>query len=108
VPEPAPRGDFLTLEEPTISDLEEEGLRPANPLITDLLVSILIQIVPPEVTSSERQLVLRVTMEVNVATSSGSPHTPVMTTTLGGILPPLPPFQSGPQWSRLPQLRAVV
>jgi hypothetical protein len=30
-------------------------------------------------------------MEVNVATSSGSPHTPVTTTTSGGILPPLPP-----------------
>jgi hypothetical protein len=36
VPEPAPRGDYLTPEEPTISDLGVEALRPANPLITDL------------------------------------------------------------------------
>jgi hypothetical protein len=85
------RGDYSTLEEPTISDLEAEALRPANPLITDLSVPILIQVVPPEVTPSECQLVLQATMEANVATSSGSPHTPVTTTTSGGILPPLPP-----------------
>jgi hypothetical protein len=58
VPEPAPRGDFLAPEESIISDLETEGFRPTNPLITDLSAPILIQIVPPEVTSSEHQLVL--------------------------------------------------
>jgi len=30
-------------------------------------------------------------MEANTGTSSRSPHTPVTTTTTGGILPPLPP-----------------
>jgi hypothetical protein len=58
VPEPTPRGDFLALEESTISNLETEGFMPANPLITDLSVSIFIQIVPLEVTSSEFHLVL--------------------------------------------------
>jgi hypothetical protein len=81
----------LTLEEPTISDLGVEALGPANPPITDLSASILVQVVPPEVTPSERQLVLQATMEENVATSSGSPHTPISATTTGGILPPIPP-----------------
>ena len=45
-------------KESTISDLETEGFRLANLLITDLLMLILIHIVPPEVTSFERQLVL--------------------------------------------------
>jgi hypothetical protein len=89
--EPALRGYFPASEESTISDLQIEGFRPTNPSITDLLVPILIPIVPPEVTSSERQLVLRATMEENVTTSSGSPHTPIKATTAGGILPPLPP-----------------
>jgi hypothetical protein len=44
------------------------------------------------VTPSERQLVLQATMEVNVSTSSRSPHTHVTIATSGGILPPLPPF----------------
>jgi hypothetical protein len=53
IPETTPRGDFLALEESTISNLETEGFMPANPLITDLLVSIFIQIVPLKVTSSD-------------------------------------------------------
>jgi hypothetical protein len=76
VPEPALRGDYSTLEEPTISDLGAESLGPSNPLITDLSAPILVQVVPPKVTPSERQLVLQAAMEENVATSSGSPHTP--------------------------------
>jgi hypothetical protein len=43
------------------------------------------------VTPSERQLVLQAAMEENVATSSGSPHTPILATTTGGIFPPNPP-----------------
>jgi hypothetical protein len=42
-----PRGDYLAPEEPTISDLEAKALRLANPLITNLSVLILIQVVPP-------------------------------------------------------------
>jgi hypothetical protein len=91
VPETTPRGDYSISEEHTISDLEAEVVKPANPLITDLSTSILIQIVFPEVTPSERQLVLQVEMAVNVATLSRSPHTPITTTTAGGILPFLPP-----------------
>jgi hypothetical protein len=52
---------------------------------------LLIHIVPPEVTTFERKLFLRATMEENVATSSGSPHTPITTTTREGIIPPPPP-----------------
>ena len=66
------------MEEPTISDLEAEALRPTNPLITDLLASILIQVVPPVVTPYEHQLVLQVTMEVNVATSSTGDPPPIL------------------------------
>jgi hypothetical protein len=91
VPEPAPRGDYSNLEEPTISDLGVEALGPANPLITDLSVPILVQVVPPRVTPHERQIVLQAAMEANVATSSGSPHTPSTTATTGGIPPPNPP-----------------
>jgi hypothetical protein len=91
MPEPAPQGDYSTPEEPTVSDLGVKSLGPANPPITDLSTSILVQVFPSEVTPSQRQLVLQVTMEENVATSSGSPHTLVSTTTAGGILPPLPP-----------------
>jgi hypothetical protein len=43
----------MTPEDPTIFDLEEKALRPANPLITDLSMLILIHIVPSEVTYSE-------------------------------------------------------
>jgi hypothetical protein len=57
VPEPVPREDTLAPEETTISDLEVEGFRPANPLITDLSVPILVQVVPPEVTTLDRHLV---------------------------------------------------
>jgi hypothetical protein len=52
---------------------------------------ILIQIVPPKVTSSEVHLVLREEMEANATNSSGSPCTPFTASTTGGILPPLPP-----------------
>jgi hypothetical protein len=91
MPEPALRGDYSNLEEPTISYLGAEALGPANPPITDLSVPILVQVVPPRVTPYERQIVLQEAMEANVATSSGSPHTPLMTATIGGIPPPNPP-----------------
>jgi hypothetical protein len=68
-----------------------EALGPVNPPITDLSVPILVQVVPPRVTPYEHQIVLQEAMEENVATSSGSPHTPLMTATTGGILPPNPP-----------------
>jgi hypothetical protein len=96
MPEPAPRGDYLTSEEPTISNLEVESLRLANPPITYLSASILIQVVPSEVTPSECHLVLQVVMEVNVPTSSRSPHASVMSTIVGVILTPLPP---SPVWT---------
>jgi hypothetical protein len=89
--EPAPRGDYSTLEEPTIFDLHVEALRPANTLMTDLSTLILIQVIPPEVTPSESELVLQATMKENVVTSSRSPHTIIMATTAEGMLPPLPP-----------------
>jgi hypothetical protein len=53
VPKPAPREYTLAPEESTISDLEVEGFRPANPPITDLSMPLLIQVVPPEVTSPD-------------------------------------------------------
>jgi hypothetical protein len=91
VPEPALRGYFSTLKEPTISYLQAEALRIANPPITNLSTPILIHIVPPEVTPSKCQLILQVLMEENDANSFESPHTLIMTTIAGGILPPLPP-----------------
>jgi len=51
IPEPTPREDFPAPEESIVSDLEAEGFMPTNPPITDLLASLLIQLVPPEVTS---------------------------------------------------------
>jgi hypothetical protein len=84
MPEPAPRGEHSNSEEPTISDLGVEALRPFNPPTTDLSVPLLVQVVPPRVTHHERQIVLQVAMEENVATSSGSPHTPSTTATTGG------------------------
>jgi hypothetical protein len=91
VPEPAPRGEHSNPEEPTISDLGAEALGPFNPPITDLSAPLLIQLAPPRVTHHERQIVLQAAMEENVATSSGSPHTPSTTATTGGIPPPNPP-----------------
>jgi hypothetical protein len=43
------------------------------------------------VTPSECKIVLQVAMEVNTTTSSGSPHTPISATTVGGISLPSPP-----------------
>jgi hypothetical protein len=83
----------LNLEEPTISDLGAEALRPYNSPITDLSVPIMVQVVPPRVTHHEHQIVLQAAMEENVATSSGSPHTPSTTATTGGVLPPNSPSQ---------------
>jgi hypothetical protein len=88
--EPAPRGYYSTLEEPTIFDLGAKDLEPANPSISDFLTPILVQVVPPKVTPAEHQLVLQAAMEENVSTSSRSPHTPVSATTTGGMLPPNP------------------
>jgi hypothetical protein len=91
VPEPSPREELSNLEEPTISDLGAEALRPYNSLVTNLSVPIVVQVVPPRVTHHERQIVLQETMEANTTTSSGSPHTPSMASTTGGIPPPNPP-----------------
>jgi hypothetical protein len=91
VPEPTSRGDYLTLEEPIVSDLGAESLRPLNPTITDFSMPILVQVLPPKVTPVEHQIVLQASMEGNVTTSSRSPHTPSTATTRGGILPPNPP-----------------
>jgi hypothetical protein len=85
VPEPSPRGEHSFPEGPTISDLGVEALGPYNSLITDLSVPLLIQLSPPRVTHHERQIILQATMEENVATSSGSPHTPSTTATTGGV-----------------------
>jgi hypothetical protein len=49
-----PREDFPTPDKSIISDLEVEGLLPANPLITDLSTPVLIHIVSPEVILPER------------------------------------------------------
>jgi hypothetical protein len=58
MPLPSLRGGFPTMEEYIVSDLETEGFSPKNPPIIDLSIPILIQIVPPEVKYSEKQLVL--------------------------------------------------
>jgi hypothetical protein len=57
------------------------------------VVPIVVQVVPPRVTHHERQIVLQAAMEENVATSSGSPHTPSTTATTGGVPPPNSPSQ---------------
>jgi hypothetical protein len=85
-PDPSPRGEHLILEEPTISDLGEGSSWSYNPLITDLSVPIVVQVKP-----YERQVVSQVAMETNVATSSGNPHTPSTTVTIGGFPPPNQP-----------------
>jgi hypothetical protein len=95
VPDPIPRGDTFSPEVTRISDLEAEGfIRPWNPLITDLSMPVLVQIVPPEVTSPDHRLIRRLAMEENDVTSTGSPHTP--TSVVGGevVFPPLPPSPS--------------
>lgn len=95
VPDPIPRGDTFAPEETSISNLEAEGfVRPWNSLITDLSWPVLVQIVPPAVTSPDRRLVKRLAMEANDVTSYRSPHTP--TSTVGGevVFPPLPPSPS--------------
>jgi hypothetical protein len=69
MPKPFPRGEHLNPEEPTISKLGAEALVPLNPPINDLSVPLLIQDSPPRVTHHERQIVLQVAMEENVATS---------------------------------------
>jgi hypothetical protein len=91
VPKPSPREDYSNTEEPTISNLGAEAPRMTNPPITDLSVPILVQVVPLRVTPYERQIVLQVAMEANVATSSRSPHTPLTAATTEGIPPPNPP-----------------
>jgi hypothetical protein len=91
IPEPVPREDTLAPKETIISELEAKGFRPANPPITNIPVPILIQVVPPKVTSSYRHLVRRLAMEASNTTSTGSPHTPILVTGRGGIIPPPPP-----------------
>jgi hypothetical protein len=91
VPELALRGEHSNLEEPTVYDFGVESLELTNPPITELSAPILVQFVPPRVTHHERQIVLQEAMEANVATSSGSSHTPSMNASTGGIPPPNPP-----------------
>jgi hypothetical protein len=86
----------LNSKEPIVSKLGVESLGPANPLTTNLSAPILLQVVPPKVTPFERQLVLQAAMEENGFTSSGSPHTPILAKTIGGIFPPKPP---SPIWT---------
>jgi hypothetical protein len=76
VPEPTSRGDYSNPEELTVSNLGVEPLWLVNPPITELLMPILVQVVPPRVTPHERQIVLQESMEENGATSSRTSHTP--------------------------------
>jgi len=55
--EPTPIEYFPTPKDYIVSDLQTRGFRPSNHLITDLSTFLLIHIVPPEVTSPERQFV---------------------------------------------------
>jgi hypothetical protein len=57
MPGPIPREYTLEPKENSISELEAEGFKPANPLINDLSVPSLVQIVPLEVTTLDRHLV---------------------------------------------------
>jgi hypothetical protein len=92
VPKPSPRGEHSNPEESIIFYLGVEALRPYNPPITNLLVQVLIQVVPPRVTHHEHQIVLQAVMEKNLNTSSRSPHTPSTTATTGGVPPPNSPL----------------
>ena len=76
---------------PTIDDLRVEALGLYNYLITDLSMPLKIQISPPRVTHHKPQIISQETMEENVATSSGSPHTPSTTATTRGVPPPNSP-----------------
>jgi hypothetical protein len=105
VPKPALRGERSNLEEPIVSEFGVKSLKPANPLITDLLEPILVQVFPPRVTYHERQIVFQVVMEENYATSSGSPHTSSMVATIPGVLPPNPPSLV---WNIAPFTQSVV
>jgi hypothetical protein len=78
VPNSIPREYILALEETSVFDLKDEGFRPANPPITDLSVPILVQIVPPKVTTHDCHFVRRLDMGANNTTSIGSPHTPIL------------------------------
>jgi hypothetical protein len=98
MPEPAPREDYSTPKEPTVSDLGVEALEIAKPSITNLSAPILVQFVLSKVTYVERQLFLQASMNENVANSSGSHHTHVSATTIGCIFPPNPP---SPVWTTL-------
>jgi hypothetical protein len=89
--EPAPRGDYSNLKEPTISDLGVEDLGTTKPLIANFSVPILVHVVPSRVTPYECQIVLQAAMEENDATSLVSPHTHVLAMNTGGMFPPKPP-----------------
>jgi hypothetical protein len=53
---------------------------------------ILFQVVPPEVTSHDSHLVIRLAMEANNTNSTGSLHTPIPAASGGGVVPPPPPL----------------
>jgi hypothetical protein len=91
MPKHTPRGGYSNPEENTIFDLGGEALRLSNPLITNLLAPILVQVVPPEVTPSGCQQALHAVMEASYATSFRSPRTPVTTATSECILPHILP-----------------
>jgi hypothetical protein len=91
VPDPNPMEYFPAPEDSTISYLEDESFKPTNPLITDFFFPLLIQIVPPKVTSPKHQFVRQEMMEATSATFYRSSHTPILATMRGGVMPPLPP-----------------
>jgi hypothetical protein len=77
----------------TISDLGAKALDPYNSLITGLSVPLLIQLSPSRVMHHECQIILQASMEENVTTSLGGPHTPSTTATNGGVSPLNSPSQ---------------
>jgi hypothetical protein len=83
MPNPYSRGEILILEEPIISDLRAEALGPYNPPITNLSMSIIIQVL-----TYEHQVVSPTKMEENAATSLGNTNISFMVVTTGGVPPP--------------------
>jgi hypothetical protein len=79
------------MEESITSNLKSEGFRPSKPLITYLSSPLLIQVVPPDVTSPDHHIFRRLEMEETNTTSSGSPHTFIPAIDRGGVMLPPPP-----------------
>jgi hypothetical protein len=81
------RGEHLIPEEPIIFDLEAQDIGPYNPPITNLSVSIIVQVQP-----YERQVVSQAVMETTAATYSRNTHISSMAVTTGGVPPPNQPL----------------